>query len=95
LGGLTAEGPKVGAQIPDDPALEGDFTAPQYGYSNKSQIPLAKSEHESPWPSFARLGRSSRDTFAVTVSAHAASRKKGSKSSHAIAIAGDGEWGAG
>jgi hypothetical protein len=35
---------KLGAEIPDDPELEVDLTAPQYGFSNKGQIQLEKKE---------------------------------------------------
>jgi hypothetical protein len=35
---------KAGAEIPDDPELEVDLTAPQYGYSAKQQIQLEKKE---------------------------------------------------
>ena len=33
-----------GAEIPDDPELETDLTAPEYGFSNKQQIQLEKKE---------------------------------------------------
>jgi hypothetical protein len=31
-------------EIPDDPELDTDLTAPQYGFSNKQQIQLEKKE---------------------------------------------------
>lgn len=34
----------AGAEIPDDPEIETDLTAPEYGFSNKQQIQLEKKE---------------------------------------------------
>jgi hypothetical protein len=34
----------AGAEIPDDPELDTDLTAPQYGFSNKQQIQLERKE---------------------------------------------------
>jgi hypothetical protein len=42
--GLMAAWLKAGAQIPDDPELAADLTAPQYGYSSKSQVQLERKE---------------------------------------------------
>ncbi len=68
--GLTADWLKSTAQIPDDPELEVDLTAPQYGYSNKQQIQLEKKDDMK------RRGLASPDlgdtmamTFAVAVRA--------------------------
>jgi hypothetical protein len=42
--GLLGEWLKAGAEIPDDAELEVDLTAPQYGYSAKSQLQLERKE---------------------------------------------------
>jgi phage terminase large subunit len=42
--GLAADWLHAGAEIPDDPELETDLTAPQYGFSAKQQIQLEKKE---------------------------------------------------
>lgn len=42
--GALRDALKAGMEIPDDPELAQDLTAPQYGFSNKSQIQLEKKE---------------------------------------------------
>lgn len=42
--GLMCEALKAGMEIPDDPELEVDLTAPQYGFSAKQQIQLEKKD---------------------------------------------------
>jgi hypothetical protein len=42
--GLMRDALKEGMEIPDDPELETDLTAPQYGFSSKQQIQLEKKE---------------------------------------------------
>jgi hypothetical protein len=66
--GLCRDWLKAGAEIPDDPELEQDLTAPEYGFSSKSQIQLERKEDMK------KRGLSSPDcgdmlamTFAVTV----------------------------
>ena len=61
--GLAGEWLKAGAQIPDDPELEIDLTAPQYGYSNKSQIQL---ENKDDMKARGRASPDLGDTLAMT-----------------------------
>ncbi len=42
--GLMADWLIAGAEIPDDPELASDLTAPQYGFSPKGQVQLEKKE---------------------------------------------------
>ena len=56
--GLAADWLHAGAEIPDDPELETDLTAPQYGFSAKQQIQLEKKEDmKSRGPSVGQLQR--------------------------------------
>ena len=66
--GLAADWLRAGAEIPDDPELETDLTAPQYGFSAQQQIQLEKKDDMK------KRGCASPDmgdvlamTFAVTV----------------------------
>jgi hypothetical protein len=42
--GLMRDWLMAGAEIPDDPELEADLTAPEYGFSSKQQIQLERKE---------------------------------------------------
>jgi len=59
--GLMGEWLSAEAQIPDDPEMETDLTAPQYGYSSKSQIQLERKEDMKARNGFAGSGRCSVD----------------------------------
>jgi len=66
--GMVRDWLKAGAEIPDDPELDTDLTAPEYGFSGKGQIQLEKKDDMK------KRGLSSPDcgdmlamTFGVTV----------------------------
>lgn len=68
----------AGAEIPDDPELETDLTAPEYGFSNKQQIQLEKKDDMK------RRGLSSPDcgdmlamTFSVKIGVRAKVEPRG------------------